>query len=244
MNTQNNIRLHGVKVGARSPSNDSKEFEDFIYLLSHDVRSSLRALLELPQWIKDDLAAEGHSIRGSLAENFDLLEVHTRRIDRMLIDLLVYSRVGRMQTVQSVDLGKSVDSVLSQLPLPPGFKVTRDLDCQAVQIGDRDILTLLSALISNAIKHHHRDEGVIHISSQKRGNECVIRVQDDGPGIPEKHSSRVFEAMTTLRSRDEVEGSGMGLATVRKIVEFYGGRLHWISPDDAFQTCLEMCFQT
>ena len=205
----------------------SQDFEDLIYLLSHDVRNSVRALLEVPAWIEEDLIEAGHKITGTLAENLELVNVHTRRLDRMLIDLLVHSRVGRKQTIKSVDLAEAIDLVVEQLILPPGFTFETDLKCDSVRIGDRDILTLLSALISNSIKHHDRDEGTIRVSSYRDATQCVLVVSDDGPGIPAKYREEVFDAMMTLRPRDEIEGSGMGLTIVRKIVDIYGGRMRW-----------------
>ncbi len=218
----------------------SKDFEEFVYLLSHDIRNSVRALLELPQWIREDLAAAGHCIDGSLAESFDLMDTHTRRLDRMLVDLLAYSRIGRKQAVQSMNLAETIRDVIDELRPPKSFQITCDLDCKIVQIGEQDIFTLLTALISNAIKHHHKENGIIHIESWSDGKDCVIRIQDDGPGIPERQRERVFAAMTTLKPRDEVEGSGMGLPIVRKIVAFYGGRVSYGSINDGSGTALEI----
>jgi len=90
-------------------------------------------------------------------------------------------------------------------------------------IGERDILTLLTALLSNAVKHHDKDQGQIVVTAENRADLVVLSVSDDGPGIDAEMQQRVFGAMTTLRPRDEVEGSGMGLANVRKIAELYGG---------------------
>ncbi|MFK7941276.1 MAG: ATP-binding protein [Roseovarius sp.] len=207
---------------------DAGELEDFIYVLSHDVRGSVRALLELPQWIKEDLIEEGHEIKGSLAESFDLMQTHMGRLDRMLIDLLEYSRVGRKQSVQTVDLAAAIALVMEQLSVPPAFKVTLDLQCKSLRIGEKDILVLLKALLSNAIKHHDKAEGQITLSTTRDGFDCTLCVRDDGPGIAEKHRKQVFDTMKTLQPRDEIEGSGMGLATVSKIVNFYDGRLCWV----------------
>lgn len=220
----------------------SKDFEDLIYLLSHDIRGSIRALLEVPQWISEDLIAQGHKITGSLAENINLMNAHTQRLDRMLIDLLVYSRIGRSQTTDIVDLQDELDSVLDQIKVPKGFTIQSDLQCPALMFGDRDILTLLSALLINAIKHHHLEHGNITVISALENNHCVIRVTDDGPGIPEKHRQKVFEAMTTLKPRDEIEGSGMGLAIVRKIVDHYNGQLACLPAQPLIGTMLEMRF--
>ncbi|MGZ2256786.1 sensor histidine kinase [Roseobacter sp. A03A-229] len=207
---------------ATTPS-PSTDFEDFIYLISHDVRNSVRALIELPQWIEEDLAEAGVRLDGSVGESIELMNRHTGRLDRMLVDLLTFSRVGRMQSTIEVDLDQALDEVLDEIGVPAGFTVERALDHDHFKFGERDILTLLTALISNAIKHHDRTVGKVLVSCQKEGGEVVLAVSDNGPGIPPKFHERIFGAMTTLRPRDEVEGSGMGLAITRKIAQLYGG---------------------
>jgi light-regulated signal transduction histidine kinase (bacteriophytochrome) len=92
-------------------TSDVGELEDVVYILSHDVRGSVRGLLELPQWIKEDLVEQGYEITGSLAQCFVLMIPHMSRLDRMLIDLLEYSRVGRKQSMRTIDLETAVDSV-------------------------------------------------------------------------------------------------------------------------------------
>ena len=74
-------------------------------------------------------------------------------------------------------------------------------------------------MISNAVKHHDAGGGTIQIEARDLGTEYEFRVRDDGPGIPRQYQERIFSLFQTLRSRDEVEGSGMGLAIVKKIVE-------------------------
>lgn len=204
------------------------------------MRNSVRALLELPQWIKEDLVEDGRFTGDNLIENFDLMEVHTRRLDRMLIDLLAYSRVGRNQNIRSMDIAEAVENVVEQIAPPKGFVITQDLKCQTVQMGEQDIMTLLSAVISNAVKHHDQHSGTIDISSWQDENTCVICIQDDGPGIADKYQNRVFDAMTILKPRDEVEGSGMGLAIVRKVVESYGGQVNWTAAKPGYATALEI----
>ena len=240
MNVQSDGNLKNGAFQNAAPNSASKDFEDFIYLLSHDVRNSVRALLELPQWIKEDLVEDGRFTGDSLIENFDLMEVHTRRLDRMLIDLLAYSRVGRNQNVRSMDIAEAVEYVVEQIAPPKGFVITQDLKCKTVQMGEQDIMTLLFAVISNAVKHHEQRSGTVDVSSWQDENICVICIQDDGPGIAEKYQSRVFDAMTILKPRDEVEGSGMGLAIVRKIVESYGGQVNWTDPKPGYSTALEI----
>lgn len=220
----------------------SREFEDFIYLISHDVRNSVRALIELPQWIADDLAEAGVKIEGQVAENIDLMNTHTGRLDRMLVDLLTFSRVGRMQDLVEVDLQTAVEDVLDDLKVPAGIAVSVDLECKSLWIGERDILSLLTALLSNAIKHHDKPSGEIILASKRHGQDIVIEVTDDGPGILPEYRERVFMAMATLRPRDEVEGSGMGLTIARKIAQVYGGTVSIIDTGRTRGTRLEARF--
>ena len=82
-------------------------------------------------------------------------------------------------------------------------------------------------LIGNAIKHHDKETGCIDVSLEN-GDDCYsFAVRDDGPGIPEQFRSQVFKMFQTLKPRDQMEGSGMGLAMVRKSIDVFGGML-WL----------------
>ncbi len=208
---------------AASPTGSSRDIEDFIYLISHDVRASARALIELPQWIAEDLEAAGFPLEGPVATSIDILNRHAGRLDRMLVDLLTFSRIGRMQEIAQNDLDAVLDEVLDEMKLPAGFTILRQFECAGVVMGERDVLTMFSALLSNAIRHHDRPSGQIIVTSHAEGDEVVLAVTDDGPGIDPADRDRVFGAMKTLKPRDEVEGSGMGLSNVRKIAALYDG---------------------
>lgn len=218
------------------------ELEDLIYLISHDLRASLRALLEVPQWIEEDIYELGHTLPSSLTENIAMMNTHTKRLDRMLCDLLVFSRIGRMQKRIDVNLNGVLDELLDNLPIPNGFVVRRDLAWTGLRYGERDIVTLLSSLIGNAIKHHDKTEGQILIQTTWDGSVPIMLVSDDGPGIDEKFREIVFDIMQTLRPREEVEGSGMGLAISRKIAVHYGGSLRLIDPVWERGTTLRVTF--
>ncbi len=215
-----------------APETDQKtrEIDELIYVMSHDIRGSIRALLELPQWIKEDLEEAGYSFGGPAASSVDLMNRHMQRLDRMLADLLTYSRIGRMQQVVMVDVEAVLDKVLADLTVPPAFEVTRDIRFRELLIGERDVFTLLNGLIQNAFAHHDECVGVIHIMSSFQDGCLELQVADDGPGIAPRFQERVFSPMQTLRPRDEVEGSGMGLTIVRKIAETYGGTAYVDAP--------------
>ena len=115
---------------------------------------------------------------------------------------------------------------------PPGFSVTVDGDLPDFQGSPARMTQVFENLIDNAIKHHDRPEGAIVISGVRKGDYCEFRVRDDGPGIDPKFHARVFEMFKTLRSRDDVEGSGMGLAIVLKTIQKHGGWI-WIEDNGA-----------
>ena len=207
----------------KAPEGASQEMEDFIYLISHDVRASVRALIELPQWISEDMEEAGIQINGSVASSIELMNRHTGRLDRMLVDLLTFSRVGRMQETEEVFLEDALDEVLDEMKIPSGFSIEHQFSHPSITLGNKDALTVLRALISNGIKHHDRDCGRVLLSSRYDGSMVILSVCDDGPGIEEQFHERVFAPMTTLRPRDEVEGSGMGLAITKKVALHYGG---------------------
>ena len=223
-------------------SMNSKELDGFIYLLSHDVRTAMRALIEIPQWIEEDLAEAGHPVDGAIADHFDLLNKNARRLDRMLVDLLVYSRVARMQSVELVDMTDVIEQVKDTITIPPSFRLFCDFKAAALHLGARDALTLVTNLVANAIRHHDKDFGTVHISTHMQDEATTLIVTDDGPGIPDEHRLRVFEPMTTLKSRDIVEGSGMGLAIVQKIARVYGAKIAWLKTEGGRGTSIAITF--
>lgn len=208
----------------------AEELEDLIYLISHDLRASLRALLEVPQWIEEDLYELGHSLPDSLTDNISMMNTHTKRLDRMLCDLLVFSRVGRMQRQSEIDLEMVLTDLVEALPIPNDVRVEWNLEWQGLRIGERDVVTLLSALIGNSIKHRDQDTSRILVETLWEDGVPVLYVSDDGPGIDEKFSEIIFDIMQTLKSREEVEGSGMGLSIARKIVGLHDGSIRLDSP--------------
>jgi signal transduction histidine kinase len=86
-------------------------------------------------------------------------------------------------------------------------------------------------LVGNAVKHHDKKTGSIRVSAEDQDSFVEFKVTDDGPGIPAKHRNKIFGLFTTLKRRDVVEGSGMGLAFVQKVVRQLGGRIDAVGPD-------------
>lgn len=193
--------------------------------ISHDARNSVRAILEVPNWIEDDLNAHGIDIPEDVQEHLGLLVRHARRLDQMIQDWVTFCRVGDATGPFVTDLSLLLPATVNKLDIPEGFEVTYDVQIEDVQIPEGDFLVLLTALVSNAIKHHTHLTGHVHVRVAVEDGWYLITVADDGPGIAQADLGRVLKAMTTLRPRDEVEGSGMGLTIASKIIRQYRGTL-------------------
>ncbi|CAN5715719.1 hypothetical protein BH10CHL1_BH10CHL1_37970 [soil metagenome] len=203
------------------------ELDQFAYVTSHDLKAPLRAIAHLAHWISDDAgellppASRGH-----------LEKVHGRikRMEKLLDDLLAYSRADRYQyTAEKIDLPLLLDDIIRLVAPPQGFAVNAQTPLPLLITQKVPLETVLRNLINNAIKHHDRSDGQIHVAAHDLGQFLEFSVRDDGPGIAPEFQERIFQLFQTLKPRDQVEGSGMGLAIVKKIIESHHGRISVIS---------------
>lgn len=197
------------------------DLEQFAYVASHDLKSPLNGIKKLVGWIEEDHL---HLLPEEARQHFALIKNRTDRMTQLLTDLLAYARVNsKLKDSESIDfydfcgyiMGLNENSEAFQFSAP---NVEVNLPRVALQM-------VINNLLNNAIKHHDHSQGTITIDINSCPGGYNLSVTDDGPGIPVEYQERVFEMFQTLKSRDEVEGSGMGLAMVKKIVEFYRGRV-------------------
>ena len=198
------------------------ELDQFAYLASHDLKSPLRAIDTLAQFIVEDA---GHLLPEESRRDLDTLQKRIRRMERLLNDLLAYSRAGRIVgKTEQIDVSALVNDVVELISPPEGITVAIE-PLPTMATPRAPLEQVFINLIGNAIKHHDREEGRIEVSAVDRGVAIEFVVADDGPGIPPEFHDTVFRMFETLRPRDEVEASGVGLALVKKIVDNVGGRI-------------------
>lgn len=204
----------------------NQELDSFAYVASHDLKAPLRVIENTSRWLEEDLEPY---LNDDTRESMVLLRNRVSRMDRLLDDLLEHSRIGRGdQAIQLVSGDELIDDVVALAAVPPGFRIERDPGLAAITVSAMPLRTVLLNLVTNAVKHHDRQTGAIKILLLQRPGWLEFGVQDDGPGIPVEHHDRVFGMFRTLQPRDQVEGSGMGLAIVKKTVELAGGAV-WIT---------------
>ena len=203
----------------------NRELDAFAYAASHDLKAPLRVIHNATTWIEEDLAGK---LTAEMSENMNLLRSRVRRMDRLLDDLLEYSRIGRetddshTEAISGTVLMENIQGLISP---PEGFIVDASSTLASIQVFRMPLQQILINLISNAIKHHDKKAGRVEISVDDLGAGWRFSVKDDGPGIPPQYHEQIFKMFQTLKPRDQVEGSGMGLAMVRKHVDVAGGEL-------------------
>jgi signal transduction histidine kinase len=207
----------------RELERSNADLAQFAFAAAHDLRAPLRAIGHLAEWIGEDLAAKASA---ETLENLALLRGRVARLDMLLNGLLAYARIGHEGAeVEDLDVADMVRDIAAVLAPRPGFTVACEGPMPRIRTYRAPLRMVLDNLISNALKHHDRAEGRVTVAMKLAGGEAEFRVADDGPGIPPQFHERVFGVFQTLKSRDEVESSGMGLAIVKKQVERHGGRI-------------------
>lgn len=215
--------LEVFRSNAKELVRSNVELERFASVAAHDLRSPLRAIQDLIDWIAQD---EETAFSDESTEMFALLENRVERLNNLLTDLLVYSRVGsEADALESVAVRDVVQEIADMLDPQETFDVTYLGDVDTITIVATPFYQTLRNLVNNSMKHHDRESGKIEVSARIQNGRIHCTVSDDGPGIDPKYHDKIFGLFQTLRPRDEIEGSGLGLAIIRKVVERYGGAI-------------------
>jgi signal transduction histidine kinase len=213
---QQEVRRHIAEL-----ERSNRELDEFAYVASHDLKGPLQDVRNLSTWIREDLGA---ALPAESEQHMQKLLDRVARMERLLDDLLAYSRAGRVSApVEELDVRALIHDVLALTQVPPGMRVVVKADIAPIRTPKAPLAQVLRNLVGNAFKHHDRSEGVVTIDVKDAGDRIELTVADDGPGIPPEFHDRVFRIFQTLRPRDAVEGSGIGLAIVKKVVESHGG---------------------
>jgi predicted ATPase len=203
----------------------NKELETFAYSVSHDLRAPVRAIHGFAEILVEDHAHLSDD------ESLQLLTKVLRSSERMgqlIDDLLTFSRMSRQGlSLRSVDLGALVQDVLRDLePEVCGRDIHWRIARLPVVLGDQAMLRVaLVNLISNAVKFTRtRAVAEIEIGLADDPHEWVLFVRDNGVGFDPRHADRIFEVFQRLHGVGEFEGTGIGLANVRRVIERHEGR--------------------
>lgn len=210
----------------------NEELNEFAYVASHDLREPLRVISSYLKLIQERYA---NQIDEKGASFIDRTLSASDRMNRLISDLLDYSRVDRKELVQKqVDLNKVLDSVVSDMEL-----VLKESKAELIikELGyakgeKSQIYRVFQNVISNSLKYAHPDRvPKITIATRRYKDNVEVIVSDNGIGIEPKHHERVFRLFQRLHTREEYPGTGIGLAVVKKIVERHLGKV-WLEQNE------------
>ena len=220
-----------LQAQAEELTRSNRDLEQFAYVASHDLQEPLRKVASFCQLLQRRYA-------GQLDERADQYIAFAvdgaQRMQRLINDLLAFSRIGRLTAgFTDIDLNELMAEVTAQISAAREYaKGDVTWDRLPVVEGEEPLLSaLFTNLIANSLKFRRPSvPPKVHISARQVDQQWEIAVADNGIGIDLDFADKVFVIFQRLHAKDAYPGTGIGLAIVKKIVEYHGGRV-WLDPD-------------
>ncbi|MFZ4797651.1 MAG: sensor histidine kinase [Bacteroidia bacterium] len=220
--------LHDLELYTKNLEKRNKELDQFAYITSHDLKSPLRGINNLAEWIEEDME---DSMSDESKKYFVMLRGRVHRMEALINSLLKYSRAGKVNNeVEKTNINTVVVEVLKRIAPANKYAIYFDNNFPIIMANYQDIDDIFYELISNAIKYNNNENPIVNITYKTENKFYVFCVSDNGEGVSEEYHQKIFTIFQTLETRDKVESVGAGLAIVKKIVEENGGTI-WIESE-------------
>jgi len=224
-------RTREVRTVNKELDRSNKELEQFASIASHDLQEPIRKIVGFSQLFVDSLEIK---LEGKQKEYLDYVIDGAKRMQALIQDLLAYSRIGRKElTVEVLDFNEAVKEAVSNLELV--IKETKaeiiyhQLPCLSVHKSF--IVQIFQNLIANSLKYRSKERPRIEISAHPKNDYWEFSVADNGIGIDFQFANKLFIIFQRLHTKDKYEGTGIGLAISKRMVERHGGQI-WLEPHD------------
>jgi len=204
------------------------QLENFAYITSHDLREPLRTISGFANLLEKKYLGK---LDETADEYLGYILTSTKNMNALIEDLLIFSRVHTGEhTIEKIDLDDLLFQVVRSLDgsiKDTGAIVTYENIPETIKANRTKIKQLFQNLISNAIKFRKPDIAPqVIISAKSKGKFWEFIVQDNGIGINEEYFDKIFMIFKRLHTKDQYEGTGIGLSLCKKIVEQHGGEIH------------------
>ncbi|MGB9006431.1 MAG: ATP-binding protein, partial [Candidatus Aminicenantales bacterium] len=223
--TERQLAEEDLKRALADLERSNKELEQFASVASHDLQEPLRMVASYTQ-----LLAQRYENRldDKAKKYIDYAVDGAVRMQRLINDLLTYSRIGtRGNPLEPTDahsaLGEAIKNLAATIEENRAI-ITND-ELPTVRADASQLVQVFQNLIANAIKFRGKDIPRVHVSAQDHGREWVFSVRDNGIGIDPQYADRIFQIFQRLHTRQEYPGTGIGLAVCKRILERHGGRI-------------------
>lgn len=208
----------------------NKEMEQFLYIASHDLKEPLRAIKGFAKVIEEDYEEK---LNDDIKRYLQFISDAATRMSELVKGLLDHSRLGKNKKQNTINFGEVLEAVQKDLivAISESNTVLEASDLPNIRGLEVEIRLLLQNLISNAIKFRKKDLApVICITAKEKKHHWKFSIQDNGIGIAENHKEKIFDIFQRLHDSKEYEGTGIGLAHCKKIVELHGGNI-WVESE-------------
>lgn len=203
----------------------NRALDEFAHVVSHDLKAPLRSIASYATWLEEDLA---DTLQEESRLHLDRLRSRVGRMQAMIQGVLEYARAGRRRSQpELVDVGELVDGVIELLDPPDAVDVRVDPGMPALVTGRAPLQQVFLNLIGNALRYAAGDPPRVRVGVRDAGDFHEFFVSDTGPGIPPRGQERIWTLFHTLEPEEKAEGTGIGLAVVKRLVEAHGGRV-WV----------------
>lgn len=200
------------------------ELESFAYITSHDLKAPLRAIGSLSDWLYADYSDK---LDEAGKEQLLLLKKRVSKMHDLIEGILHYSRIGRLDgEKEQIDMQQLIKEITELIQIPSHIKIVIEKKLPVILNYRTNITQLFENLLTNAVKYCDKSEGIIKITCDDLAGSWRFTVSDNGQGIDKKYHNKIFEIFQTLKTNGEMEGTGIGLTIVKKIVENSGGQIH------------------
>ena len=215
------LKYHSTQLEAAN-----KELESFSYSIAHDLRAPLRAI---DGYSRSILKKEGERFDHDTTRRFNDIRSNTQMMGRLIEDILELSRLGRAKmTVANLEMGEIIKDVWKELKAVDSERnITLTIHSIPAGYGDKTLIRQVYAnLLANAVKFtKNHDSAHIEVGGSAENNEDIYYVKDNGVGFDMQYYDKLFGIFQRLHSVEDFEGTGVGLATVQRIIHRHGGRV-------------------
>ena len=228
-----------LKKTIKQLEESNEELNKFAYITSHDLKSPLRGISTLVDYIVDDL--EDTDLPEDVEENFKMIKSRISLLYNLIEDIISYSKAGREKEKTAIELDQFFNEFLKTLNTrekKPTIKLVGkggSINCNKAQLYQ-----IVANIVDNAIKYSDKEQPIINISYTVSKNKIELQIEDNGPGIPDQYKSKVLELFQTLNDRKKVDSTGIGLSIVNKIINKNGGILQITDSETLGGACFKI----
>ena len=209
----------------------NKELQNFAYIASHDLKEPIVTITAFSTILQKEVSQLGNP---KLIEVTDFINSNSNRLLNLVQDLLEFSSLGNgSQKANSIDLNNTINTIqnIIESNMKSAFKIICNQTLPCVKSYDSKLFTLFLNLIANGLKYNQSQVPKVVINYHIDDSKCTFSIADNGIGINPEHFDKIFIMFKRLNNRSKYEGSGLGLASCKKIIESMDGKI-WVESDN------------